>query len=527
MAKARPSRTAGPKRTVEQRDKSASGGVPSPPEAPLLITLYLKHRRHHDRRAGSSPDLAELTLRVTRHALAAQRRKLLAAPIAAIQNFAQRNGMRIVRIDTVRRRVKLLASRAAAERAFSTKITQVGQDGSLYRAPSRPPVVPPRLAGLVHGVLGLDERPRLRGPGMNGPDGRPGLLPSVFGTLYGMATGGRGAGQCIALIEPKGGYRPQDLADACRAMNVPVPAITDVSVGGGRNAYGADPDADKEVTLDLQVVAGIAPQARIAVYFTPNSDTGIADGVANAVHDRTNHPSVIVITWGEAEQNWPPDARKSLDAVLHDAVRLGITVVAAAGDSLATAGLFDAAHVVYPASSPYVLSCGGTQIGIDQAASAITAEVVWNKNDGATGTGGGISDFYGVPAFQLKANLPPSVNDGGRHGRGIPDIAAAASEINGYRIVLGGAEVVTGGTSAAAPLWGAFIALLNERRGHALGFVNDTLYQKPTLLRAITSGNNMALGIGYQAGPGSGWNACTGLGVPKGAEIIAALAART
>src|ERR1700722_17408341 len=153
MAKARPSRTVGSKRTVKQRDKSASRGVASPPGAPLLLTLYLKHRRHHDRRAGSSPDLAELTLRVTRHALAAQRRKLLAAPIAAIQNFAQRNGVRIVRIDTVRRRVKLLASRAAAERAFSTKITQVGQDGSLYRAPSRPPVVPPRLAGLVHGVL--------------------------------------------------------------------------------------------------------------------------------------------------------------------------------------------------------------------------------------------------------------------------------------------------------------------------------------------------------------------------------------
>jgi kumamolisin len=510
MAPRRLSRTVGNKRRVKQRDKSASGGVPSPPEAPLLITFYLKHRRRHDRRAGSTPDLAELTLRVTRRALAAQRRKLLAGPIATIQNFAQRNGMRIIRIDPVRRRVKLLASRVAAERTFATKITQLEQDGGFYRAPSRPPIVPPRLARLVHGVLGLDERPRLRGPGMNGPDGRLGLFPSAFGALYGMATGGRGAGQCIALIEPKGGYRPEDLTAACSAMNVPVPSVTIVSVGGGRNAYGADSDADKEVSLDLQVVAGIAPQARIAVYFTPNSDTGIADGVANAVHDRTNRPSVIIITWGEAELNWPPAARNSLDAVLHDAVRLGITVVAAAGDSLATAGLIDAAHVVYPASSPYVLSCGGTQIGIDQAASAITAEVVWNKNDGATGTGGGVSDFYGVPAFQLKANLPPSVNDG-RRGRGVPDIAAAASEINGYRIVLGGAEVVTGGTSAAAPLWGAFIALLNERRGHSLGFVNDTFYQKPTLLRAITSGNNMAFGIGYQAGPGSGWNACTGL----------------
>jgi kumamolisin len=523
MALRRSPRAAQGRRGGKRRRKAGSGGKRSPSEKPLLLTFYLKHRRRVERRPCSKADLAELMPRVTRSALAAQRRKLLAGPIAAIRKFARQNGMRVIRVDAARRRVKLSASRAAAERVFKTKITQVEVAGGLYRAPSRPPVISPRLAGLVHGVLGLDECPRLRGPGMNGPDGQSGLLPSDFAALYGMATGGRGAGQCIALIEPKGGYRLEDLAAACRKMNVPVPSVTDVHVGGGRNAPGVDSHADMEVALDLQVAAGLAPQARIAVYFTPNSDTGIADGVANAVHDRTLRPSVIVITWGEAEQNWPLQARRSLDAVLHDAVRLGITVVAASGDSLATAGLFDAAHVVYPASSPYVLSCGGTQISLDQAASAITAEVVWN--DGTNGTGGGISDFYSVPAFQAKANLPASVN-GGRRGRGVPDIAAAAAETNGYRITLDNNEVIGSGTSAAAPLWGAFIALINERRGRSLGFVNDVLYQKTNLLRPITSGNNMCLGIGYQAGPDPGWNACTGLGAPDGAAMIAALAAR-
>jgi len=430
--------------------------------------------------------------------------------------------MRVIRVDTARRRVKLLASREAAERLFKTKIIEVEVDGGRYRAPSHPPVIRPQLARLVHGVLGLDECPRLRRPGMNGPEGESGLLPSDFAALYGLATGGRGAGQRIALIEPRGGYRPEDLAAACRKMNVAVPSVTDVHVGGARNAPGADPDADREVALDLQVVAGLAPEAQIAVYFTPNSDTGIADGVANAVHDQVRRPTVIVITWGEAEKNWPRQARLSLDAVLHDTVRLGITVVAASGDDLATAGLFDAAHVVYPASSPYVLSCGGTQITLDRAATTITKEEAWN--DGTHGTGGGISDFYAVPAFQTNANLPPSVN-GGRRGRGVPDVAAAAAQINGYRVTLGNTEVVASGTSAAAPLWAAFIALLNQRRGRSLGFVNDVLYQKTNLLRPIMSGNNMLLGIGYQAGPGPGWNACTGLGVPIGPAMIAALAA--
>jgi kumamolisin len=42
-------------------------------------------------------------------------------------------------------------------------------------------------------------------------------------------------------------------------------------------------------------------------------------------------------------------------------------------------------------------------------------------------------------------------------------------------------------------------------------------------MRPIITGDNRQNGIGYAAG--AGWNACTGLGVPRGAEIIAALAA--
>jgi kumamolisin len=82
---------------------------------------------------------------------------------------------------------------------------------------------------------------------------------------------------------------------------------------------------------------------------------------------------------------------------------------------------------------------------------------------------------------------------------------------------------VKDGTSAVAPLWAALIAIANAQRGSPLGFVNPALYSDPSLFRPITQGNNRAGGKGYDAGPG--WNACTGMGVPKGAEIIAALAA--
>jgi kumamolisin len=300
-------------------------------------------------------------------------------------------------------------------------------------------------------------------------------------------------------------------------MKIPVPAVSHVFVGKGRNTFGADSPGDKEVSLDVQVLAGVAPEARLAIYFTENNEIGLADGVIEAIHDSTHRPSVIVITWGEPEVSWSSAerraARTALDAALTDAVRLGITVVAAAGDDLATDRIVDnKAHVDYPAS---ILSCGGTRITLDASGTAITDEVVWN--DGLRGTGGGISDLFLVPEFQKSAQVPPSVNDG-RLGRGVPDAAAAASETNGYRIFLHGSEITTGSTSAAGPLWGAFIALLNEQRGKSLALsirINPVLYRDPGLLRPIIFGDNAIFGIGYKAGPG--WSACTGLalGLPN------------
>ncbi len=192
--------------------------------------------------------------------------------------------------------------------------------------------------------------------------------------------------------------------------------------------------------------------------------------------------------------------------------------VTAAGDDLADERAGDGkAHVDYPAASPYVLGCGGTTITLDDAGTSIATEVVWNAGD--RGTGGGISDFYSVPVFQKSTALPKSFNDG-KIRRGVPDIAAMAADQNGYRIILNGADVVTGGTSAVAPLWGAFLALINERRGRPLGFINALLYRNPGSLRPITSGANRRTGsnIGYDAGPA--WNACIGLGSPRGPDLI-------
>jgi kumamolisin len=510
-----------------RKTRRSSGDASSPPDDRLTLTVYLRHRQKVRRRPGSGIDLTELTRRVTRDELEAERRRILKRPVERVRRFAGRERMKVVDVDFLRRTVRLSAKARDVERAFETKLAWSDEGSARCHFPAREPKIPRPLAAIAHAVVGMDTRParlsRLESHGDPGVGAA--LFPSRIAGLYGIATAGRGAGQCIAIIEPAGGYDREDVAAACKAMNVPAPDIQEIMVGKGSNVMGANAKADKEVALDVQVVAGIAPEARIAVYFTELNEPGLVAGVAEAVHGPHARPNVIVITWGEPEELWPKDSRRALDAVLQDAARLGITVVTSAGDDLATERMNDAkVHVNYPAASPYVLGCGGTRITLDAAGNAITQEVVWNET--GRGTGGGISTFYQVPDFQAGAKLPASLNDGKR-GRGVPDVAATAAQTNGYRIVLRGAEIVNGGTSAVAPLWGAFIALLNEQRGKPLGYVNQRLYDAPQLFKPITSGNNIDAesGLGYEAGPGPGWNACTGLGVPIGAAIVAALSA--
>lgn len=509
---------------MARQSGTTDGFGASAPNPVMSITLYLKHRP--PRRPGSAADLAALSQRVDRGELAAERNKALARPMALIRRFADKHGMRIRRLDALRARVILSARRTDLERAFKTRLKQVTVGDSACHCPQDTPRIPAPLRTIVEAVVGLDQRPRLgRLRARAGPVAAGGLLPSDIARLYGIAAATGGKGQCIAIVEPKGGYDPADVRLACGAMHVPVPQLVDVAVGKGRNAFGVDPVADKEVSLDIQVAAGVAPAARIAIYFTESDEQGFVNGIAQAVHDRKNKPSVVVVTWGEPEVFWPPAARKALDAVLADAVRLGVTVVAAAGDELATEQMNDGkVHVDYPASSPYVLGCGGTTITLDANGGAIADEVVWKDEPNAKGTGGGISTLFGVPAFQKKAKVPPSAS-GGRRGRGVPDVAAAASETNGYRIFIGGGATVASGTSAVAPLWGAIVALVNAQRRRSVGYINPFLYQHPELLRVITQGDNISPieNIGYSAT--DGWSACTGLGVPKGADLIRALTA--
>jgi kumamolisin len=144
-------------------------------------------------------------------------------------------------------------------------------------------------------------------------------------------------------------------------MGLAAPTVASVPVDGGQNLPGSP--GDDEVALDIQVVGGAAQGSRIAVYFAPNTSKSFVNAVSQAAQDSASAPSVISISWGADEMSWPAIDHDSMYSALQDAAQVGVSVFVACGDSLANDGINDGrVHVEFPASSPWAIGCGGTNI---------------------------------------------------------------------------------------------------------------------------------------------------------------------
>ena len=190
------------------------------------------------------------------------------------------------------------------------------------------------------------------------------------------------------------------------------------------------------------------------------------------------------------------------------------------------------------ASDPLVLSAGGTRLTASQATGAWVSETAWglasgnpgNAGGSFQGSGGGFSELFARPSYQAGvAGIGAT--------RGVPDVSADASDRTGVAVVFsnGGQHTVQshGGTSSAAPIWAAMIALADQYAGRHLGFVNPAIYRiarGASYHRAfhdVTTGNNSVdfpptTITGYRAGPG--WDPVTGWGSPDAQVLIPLLA---
>jgi len=440
--------------------------------------------------------------------------------IAAVKTFAEGHGLVVVASDAARRTVMLSGTVAQFNDAFGVRLRRFEHPGGAYRGRTGAIQLPEALAPAVEAVLGLDNRPQAK-PHFRKKRGRGGAQASTPGTftptqlaaLYGFPAGD-GAGECVGVIELGGGYKPADLKTYFAGLGVsPAPDVISVSVDHGKNSPTGSADGpDGEVMLDIEVVGSVAPGAKLAVYFAPNTDAGFVDAVSTAAHDAVNNPSIISISWGGPESSWTGQAMQAFDQALQAAALMGVTVCIASGDDGSSDGVATGDHVNFPASSPHALACGGTTL--QASGGTITSEAVWNDGAGGGASGGGVSTVFALPAWQ--EGLEATTTGGGASAlamRGVPDVSGDADPETGYVIRVDGADMVIGGTSAVAPLWAGLFARLNAIAGKPAGYVNAALYAQPGAFRDITSGDN-----GDFAAT-AGWDACTGLGSPDGTKL--------
>jgi kumamolisin len=490
---------------------------PTPPRSKLRVSVIVKRKQplKINRRGGR----ASGPVRVTRAEYKKQHAADPAA-IALVRSFAREFNLKVESDSTsvARRTIWLTGAATDMQKAFGVVLEQKTIDGVEYRVREGSIHLPASLIDSVVAVLGLDNRPqakphfRIRRPNVEATS----YTPVQVAEAYQFPASATGAGQTIGIIELGGGYRQTDLTAYFKTLGLAVPAIIAVPVDGGKNSPSNANGADGEVMLDIEVSAAVAPGAKVAVYFAPNTDQGFIDAVTTAVHDTANKPSVISISWGGPESSWTQQSLTALDAACQSAAALGVTITVAAGDNGSSDG-GTGNNVDFPASSPHVLACGGTTL--EASGANIVSEKVWNEtasNEGATG--GGVSTVFALPTWQAKSNVPaPSTSTG---GRGVPDVAGDADPTTGYTIRVDGQTIVIGGTSAVAPLWAGLIAVANEQLGTSVGFINPAIYAAKAAadFNDITQGNNGA----FSAGPG--WDACTGLGSPIASKLIPLLA---
>jgi kumamolisin len=443
------------------------------------------------------------------------------ADFAAVTKFADMHDLVVVQQDAARRTIVLSGTVADFSEAFNVQLQQFEHEGGTYRGRTGAIHVPSELANVVEAVLGLDNRPaaqpHLRSLNGSAPAATSTFTPSQVGRLYDFPPG-NGQGQCIAIIELGGGYRPRDLATYFTQLGLTAPTVTAISVDNAHNRPTGSADGpDGEVMLDIEVAGSIAPAAHLAVYFAPNTDAGFLNAITSAIHDTVNKPSVVSISWGGPEDGWTPQALNAFDSAFQAAAVMGVTVLAASGDHGATDGVTDGKlHVDFPASSPHVTACGGTHI--QAVGSTVLSETVWNDGPNGGAGGGGISAFFATPAWQMGlAATNAAGTSAPLQKRGVPDIAGDADPMSGYRVRVDGQSLVIGGTSAVAPLWAGLVALINQSKGRPCGMINPMLYANPTALTNIVHGNN----DGFVAT--TGWNACAGLGSPRGKALASVL----
>jgi hypothetical protein len=499
-----------------------------------------------------------------------------------ITAWLQSQGFSVEKVSPATNMIFFAGSVGEIQAAFSTTIHSISLDGERHLTALSEPQLPRALAPAIKGLVGLDDfhpRPLVQ-PGPPAtfnaskhriePDftlfssGTPYLYvdPSDAATIYNTpnaslnpnykGTTYDGTGVTVGIIGdsnvdmvPVTNYRLAFLGEAASTVNLPT-----VIVDGPDPGINGD---ETETFLDMEVLGGLVPKAKINYYASDSSDlsAGIFNAMQRAIND--NQVSILSISFGECEAGNGTAANQFVAEIYEQAAAQGITVSVSSGDSGAAgcdpAGISSATQglaVNGLGSTPYNISVGGTDYVALASSFATYADATgsgsapywrtalgyiperpWNdstSSDAAladnspllnggvaevVGAGGGKSVVYTKPAFQSA--LTPA--DGARD---LPDVSLlAANGLYGALWVVCESNLIygpdcatangsftstarfsgVGGTSAATPAFSGMLAQVVQSAGSRLGQVNNVLYKLAansynTVFHDVTIGNN-------------------------------------
>ena len=456
----------------------------------------------------------------------------------SVIRFAKANGFSVVGTSRNRMNLDVRGTVASIEKAFHVNMSVYQHDTEkrTFFAPDREPTA--ELGVQLWHVAGLDNyatpKPMFtrrdasaagagseaKSEATTGSGPKKSFLGSDMRAAYYVNGSSSatltGSGQSLGLFE----FLGTDLTDLStyytnvgQTLNVPV-TLTSVDT---QSTSCAEPTCDDtEQTLDMTQALGMAPgMSSLVMYIGTGGLSGQTlddPGILNAMATASPLNAQLSCSWA-----WRPTDNTTDDPYFEEFAAQGQNFFVAAGDD----GKWSTSTYFWPADDVYITSVGGTDLETTSAGGPWGAETGWED------TGGGIGpDKFAIPSWQVTAaagcaKCSPTYRNG-------PDVSANAN----FTFYVCADQVACtanlyGGTSFAAPMWAAYLALANEQNllngaSSTLGFINPALYtiaggvNYDTDFLDITSG-------GHTDGSTVGYDLSTGWGSPNGSNLIEAL----
>jgi len=410
--------------------------------------------------------------------------------VGAVQSWLRSQGFNVEYTPQNNHYVSAEGTVAQAQTAFGANFGMYSVDGLTVRSPSADVSVPSSLAGVVEGVIGLDDSAQFVHTNHIGGDAPPpaafvtgtpcsaywgekqavgftnpygagtlpyapcGYTPDQIKGAYGIS-GYDGSGQTVAIIDAYAAPTiAQDVNQWSTNRGLPTMQgnqLTQVVAPGTyhhpERGQKQDPQGwYGEETLDVEAVHGMAPAANIVYVGAPNNFQDL-DAALNHVVDK-HLAQIVTNSYGFNTELLPPGVIKPYEDTIIQGFVEGIGIYFSSGDNNDESLVVGYRTTDWPASSPFVTAVGGTSLAVG-ASNNYLFETGWGSTtsswtgtawsptapgDWLYGAGGGVSQIFAEPSYQTGV-VPNSVFAAqGLTGRAVPDICAFADPNTGYII---------------------------------------------------------------------------------------------